>query len=270
MFICCVSMKLWLHQTLLSLNEVCQKAECYAYQTIESWLLNFVHLHLPFNHLNFVHQYPPSNLCQQLLNEFLLIERSAVLPDLALVTGLHADPAELDHGSSKGPEEAALVGRKLLHHRPRQQIGEQHLVRGEEPFALQQVPVVDIVEDRRGEGVHVDGDGGADVARARSHQQLRVRKIERRVHRRRGAEGVEALGEAVAVGEAHGVSSGEGDHVMGGEVVHPEEVGEEVEVEVRAREMTSYSSRLRDEPVAPAKLHREARAAGLATKLSFH
>lgn len=52
-------------------------------------------------------------------NSLLLIESSAVIPDLSLAAGLHSDPAKPDHGRSEGPEEASLVGCKPIHCRPR-------------------------------------------------------------------------------------------------------------------------------------------------------
>lgn len=96
---------------------------------------------------------------------------------------LDADAAELGHGGDEGPFEGCGVLGPGVDSGAGTGVGMEDLIGGEEAQPLLEVLEVDIVEGPRGDGVHVDGDPGVDVARAHGLQLRRVGPVQRRVHR---------------------------------------------------------------------------------------
>ncbi|BAT08876.1 Os09g0507550 [Oryza sativa Japonica Group] len=176
------------------------------------------------------------------------VESCAVSSDLSMLPGLDSDPAKLDHGLLERLEEERLVLGEAGHRRPRRGVGVELLVGGEQAEAAGEVGVVGVVEGGRGDGVHVDGDGRRDVARARRHQLPRVRRVVGRVHAAADA-AVQPAGEARAVREADGVRAGERHHVEHGEVVLGEYGGEVLDAHVRAWQLAGDAAGLGDEAV---------------------
>lgn len=134
------------------------------------------------------------------------VDGPAVLPDLALVAGEHADAAHLADGVLELPEEVVLVG-EAVDERGGAAVGEQRGVGGEEAPAELEVDEVVGVEPGGAPGVH--GHRGGVVRRrpARRPQLRGVGGVQRRVGRRRGGAGEveEAGAEEVAVAHADGV-----------------------------------------------------------------
>jgi hypothetical protein len=151
-------------------------------------------------------------------------------------------------------EEVLLVIGKLFHDGPRGHVGVQHLVGGEEPEAIDEVGVVEVVEGDGADGVHVDGDGRGDVGRARLLELGRVVRVVGRVSGRAAGVAVEPVGEEGAVREADGVRAGERHQVGRRQVVLLEHGGELPDVHVLVGQLALDVAGLGDEAVKPAEL----------------
>ena len=75
-----------------------------------------------------------------------MVEGSADFSDFPIVSGLHSQPPELDHGGNKSIKELLLVPGELVYDPLGRTISVQHLVGGEEPQPILEVGVVLVVE----------------------------------------------------------------------------------------------------------------------------
>ena len=183
-----------------------------------------------------------------------MVEGSADFSDFPIVSGLHSQPPELDHGGNKSIKELLLVPGEPVYDVLGRTICVQHLVGGEEPQPVLEVGVVVVVEGDGAHRVHVDGDGLADVGRARLLELLRVVGVEGGVRRRAAAVVVQPVEEAGAVREADGVRARERDHVIRGEAAPLKQRGELLDVHLWVGQLALDVAGPGDEAVAPAKL----------------
>lgn len=152
----------------------------------------------------------------------MVVERVAPSPDLPVPPGLHPIHTELLHRARKVLEECGLVRRVPLDERPRPGVDKERRVRRQKPQPPRQVLEVQVVELPWRHHVVEGRDGRIlQVACACSLQPLRKARVQRRVERIRAAvfKVVDPASKLLAVGEADGVGTGEGDHFLGREAL---------------------------------------------------
>lgn len=96
---------------------------------------------------------------------FASVWSGAVASNLPTISSQDTDTAKFCHGSDKGSLESSRVGCKQVHGGLGTIIGEQSLIRGEQPFSLLKTLVVIIVESVWSCRVHINGDSGIDSRR---------------------------------------------------------------------------------------------------------
>ena len=183
-----------------------------------------------------------------------MVEGSADFSDFPIVSGLHSQPPELDHGGNKSIKELLLVPGELVYDPLGRTISVQHLVGGEEPQPILEVGVVLVVEGNGAHRVHVDGNGLADVGRARLLELQCIVGVEGGVRGHAAAVVVQPVEEAGAVREADGVRARERDQVIRGEAAPLEQRGELLEVHVWVGQLALDVAGPGDKAVSPAKL----------------
>lgn len=147
----------------------------------------------------------------------MVVERVAPPPDLTVTPGLHPVRTELLHRERKVLEERGLVRRVPLDERPRSGVDEERRVRRQKPQPPRQVLEVQVVELPWRHHVVEGGDGWIlQVACACSLQPLRKARVQRRVESIRAAvfKVVDPASKLLAVGEADGVGTSEGNHFL--------------------------------------------------------
>jgi hypothetical protein len=182
------------------------------------------------------------------------VDDPAVEPDLPLRPREHLDAAHLDHGLDELVLPPALALDELVHGLLERGVGEQRLVRREEPQVVGEPEVVLVVEHRRRHEVHVRGGVGDELAAvggADAPEQEGVGRADGGVDVAGVAEAVEAVGEGGAVGAADGVRAGEHHHVLGGEALAREVADELGGVGERGGQVVAGVGGRGDPPVAP-------------------
>nr|ACR36030.1 unknown [Zea mays] len=164
-----------------------------------------------------------------------LVNDVALLPDLALAAGEHADGAHLDHGRGEVGEELVPVGARGVaeHVGAGGRVGEQLGVGVEEAPALGHVGVVAQVEGAEAAGVHLDQGGVVVQAGALGAEARHVRAVQLRVGVAgvvQAREVVEAVGEGEAVRRADGVAGRQHRQVPGVQALGAEQLGQLREV----------------------------------------
>jgi hypothetical protein len=167
---------------------------------------------------------------------YKLVDDVALLPDLALAAGEHADGAHLDHGRGEVGEELVPVGTRGVaeHVGAGGRVGEQLGVGVEEAPALGHVGVVAQVEGPEAAGVHLHQRGVVVQAGALGAEARHVRPVQLRV----GVAGVvqaREVVEAVREGEAmrrraDGVAGRQHRQVPGVQALGAEKLGQLREV----------------------------------------
>ncbi|KAE8807579.1 Peroxidase 2 [Hordeum vulgare] len=181
----------------------------------------------------------------------LVIDDSALPPDLSLVTGLHFDGSHLDHRLVElGLPLPGDVG-TVADHLGRRRRGKKGGIRREEHLVRQDVLVVLVVERVGGHHVlvHRGVVGRAWASGALSPQHVGKAGVDV------GGDG-EAIGdEGGAMGHPNGVGAGEHDHVLCGEALGGEAGDELVEVEERRRQVVQGLRGVGDAAVEAAGRH---------------
>jgi hypothetical protein len=198
---------------------------------------------------------------QSKLRQLTLVDLPAVQPDLSLRPGERGDGAHPHHRLGEVGGEHAGVAAVLLNQRVLRPAVEQLLVGVEQPLPAHQVPVVGVVERRR--GLRVDGRERAVAAglRARLLPERRECGVDVGVV-------VDAVTEVGAPGLPDGVRAGECRHVACREALVAEHGDERGEAGVGPGEVGVGSALARRLRVAAAQVHRPRGPAELRIDLS--
>lgn len=178
--------------------------------------------------------------------------------DLPFPSGLHPDQAELQHRAAEVPEEGRLVRGVEVDQGLRPPVRHQRVVGGQQPQPPLQVQVVHVVELPRRHDVVEGGDGVVlEVLGAGLLQRLREARVHGRVERARlaGLVPEDPRRELLAVGEAHRVGAGEGDHLLLAEALCGEEGDHGVHGHVRTGEVALDGGGVGSEAVLAAQRH---------------
>jgi hypothetical protein len=169
----------------------------------------------------------------------ILVNNIALLPDLPLDTGKHADVAHLDHGLTEVLEENVieLAGGDALDVLPGSGVGEERGIGLEEPPPLGDMAIVAGVEGLVAAGVHLGQHGLVVDALAAHPQPVGVLAVQGWVGAVRAAEVVEPAGVRRAVRRAEGVRAREDDEVLEVESLGSENLGEQRDVSVGWRQL---------------------------------